>query len=75
MKKKTLFVVIAVTTLLMTGCRYSVVGYDNSGSNAYSIDHPINPDNEDFVYLNSSREVDGDIVTITFKYRIKEKER
>ena len=61
-------------SLLFSGCQYSTYGHANDAALSSDVTQTINPNNEHFTYISSSRTVEDDIVTITFKYKIEEPE-
>lgn len=71
-KKIVSILLVGIICVLLAGCRCSTEGITSSKSNANYVREPINPNNENFTYIDSTRTVEDGIVTITFRYRLEE---
>lgn len=74
MRKRMICIFALLVCLLFSGCQYSTYGRANDAALSSDVTQPINPGNEPFTYISSSRTVEDDIVTITFKYKLEEPE-
>lgn len=71
-KKIVGLMVLCVGTCLFGGCNHSVIGDVSDKISSSTVKEPINPNNEEFTYIDSTRTVSGDIITITFQYKLEE---
>lgn len=71
-KKLVSILLVSVIGISLIGCRYNSEGVSSSKPTAIQIDEPINPNNENFKYIDSARTVEDGIITITFRYRLEE---
>lgn len=71
-KKIVGLLILCVGICLLGGCGHSVYGDVSNAILSDVVKEPINPNGERFTYIDSTRTVSGDIITITFQYRLEE---